>query len=164
MAKFTFNNTNGGSSYFTLELRRRSSDGFYPSSSLQETFLTGSKEELFSAFTGSNLNGVVVSPNPPVYKWSVVIPPGTPSFTFKPTGDLPSSGSVLRGTGEFSLTLDDTANGGNSQTFTAAQMRGAGIINPQSILASTAISSEVELLTQGGDFLLTQGGDNLIAQ
>ena len=52
MAKFTFNNTNGGSSYFTLELRRRSSDGFYPSSSLQETFLTGSKEELFCAFTG----------------------------------------------------------------------------------------------------------------
>ena len=43
-------------------------------------------------------------------------------------------------------------------------MRGAGIINPQSLLASTAISSEVELLTQGGDFLLTQGGDNLIAQ
>ena len=43
MAKFTFNNTGGGSAYFTLELRRRPTDGFYPTSSLQSTFITGSK-------------------------------------------------------------------------------------------------------------------------
>lgn len=167
MAKFTFNNTGGGSAYFTLELRRRPTDGFYPTSSLQSTFITGSKSELFSAFTGSNLDGVVQTPNPPAYKWSVVVPSGTPSLTFIPTSNIPASGSVLRGTGIFNLTLDDTANGGSSQTFTAAQMTGPGIINPQAILAGGGAappSGEIELLTEAGAFILTQGGDNLIAE
>jgi hypothetical protein len=167
MAKFTFNNTGGGSAYFTLELRRRPTDGFYPTSSLQSTFITGSKSELFSALTGSNLDGVVQTPNPPAYKWSVVVPSGTPSLIFNPTSNIPASGSVLRGTGIFNLTLDDTANGGSSQTFTAAQMTGPGIINPQAILAGGGAappSAEIELLTEAGAFILTQGGDNLIAE
>ena len=107
---------------------------------------------------------MVQTPNPPAYKWSVVIPEGTPNLTFIPTSNISAFGSVLRGTGEFSLILDDSANGGSSQTFTTAQMRGPGIINPQAILAGTGVTAAIELLTEAGNFILTQGGDNLIAE
>jgi hypothetical protein len=97
MATFTFHNPSV-SSYFTLELIRRPEDGFYPTSSIQHQYFSGSN---FSNITSSVTNPTVEGK----YVWSCVVPPGTSSIDFTPGITIPVSQSMLRGTGEYNLIL-----------------------------------------------------------
>ena len=150
MAKFTFHNPSG-SSYFTFELRRRPTDGFFPTSSAQNTFMLPDDQAEFFNFSGINENGLVRSS----FIFSAVIPSGTSSLEFNPSVTIPSSGSRLRGTGEFNLVLTQP-DPAPTESFSAAQMRGNGTILGDSILASPVSTEEIELLTQDGDFIMTQ--------
>ena len=99
MATYTFHNPSG-SAYFTHELIRRTTDGFYPTSSVQYQYFSGS---LFSEITSS-----VTQNKEPVrgdYIFSTVVPPGTSSFVLTPGITIPVSESIFRGTGEFTLIL-----------------------------------------------------------
>ena len=98
MATYTFHNPSG-STYFTTELIRNS-EGFYPTSSAQISYFSGS---IFTEITSS-----VIANKEPVrgdYIWSTVVPPGTSSLTFTPGLTIPVSESSFKGTGEFTLIL-----------------------------------------------------------
>lgn len=97
MATFTFHNPSS-SAYFTLELIRRNEDGFYPTSSIQSQYLSGSN---FSNITSSVTNPVVENR----FIWGCVVPPGTSSIDFFPGITIPISESKLRGTGEYNMIL-----------------------------------------------------------
>ena len=97
MATFTFHNPSV-SSYFTLELIGKSDSGFYPTSSIQYQYLSGSN---FTNITSSVTNPIVEGK----YVWSCVVPPGTSSIDFNPGTTIPVSESIFRGTGEFTLIL-----------------------------------------------------------
>ena len=99
MATYTFHNPSG-SAYFTHELIRDSLTGFYPTSSAQSSYFSGS---IFSEITSS-----VIGNKEPVrgnYIWSTVVPPGTSSVVLTPGLTIPPSESIFRGTGEFTLIL-----------------------------------------------------------
>ncbi len=110
MATFSFANPSG-SAYFTLELIR-DSDGFYPTSSAQTAYFSGSS---FTQLTSSVTNPIVAKWTTGVtngmgdvnggYIWSIVVPPGSSSVVFTPGTTIPVSESIFRGTGEFTLTL-----------------------------------------------------------
>ena len=87
---FTFRNP-GDSSYFTLETVR-DSNGFYSGSVSINT--SGS-------WTVSSSMGFVSSS----YIASVVVQPGTSSFTFTPTSAVTGTTYYLRGTGTYNLTI-----------------------------------------------------------
>ena len=98
MATYTFHNPST-SAYFTHELIR-DSNGFYPTSSTQIQYFSGS---IFSEITSS-----VTQNKEPVrgdFIFSTVVPPGTSSFVLTPGIDIPASESIFRGTGEFTLIL-----------------------------------------------------------
>ena len=100
MATYTFHNPSGPA-YFTQELIRDSSTGFYPTSSTQSSYFSGS---IFSQITSS-----VIGNKEPVrgnYVWSTVVPPGTSSLIMTPGITIPVSESIFRGTGEFTLILE----------------------------------------------------------
>jgi len=100
MATYTFHNPSG-SAYFTHELIRDPITGFYPTSSAQSSYFSGS---IFSQITSS-----VIGNKEPVkgnYVWSTVVPPGTSSLVMTPGATIPVSGSIFRGTGEFTLILE----------------------------------------------------------
>ena len=111
MATFSFANPSG-SAYFTLELIRSSSTGFYPSSSAQTTYFSASS---FTELTSSVTNPIVAKWATGVvdgmgsvnggYIWSIVVPPGSSSVVFTPGATIPVSESKFRGTGEYTLTL-----------------------------------------------------------
>tara|TARA_R110000824_G_scaffold19619_1_gene75584 strand:- start:923 stop:1264 length:342 start_codon:yes stop_codon:yes gene_type:complete len=111
MANFTFHNPSG-SAYFVYELLPRSSDGIFPSSSVQISYLSGSS---FSNLTSSVTNPIVADWTTGVtngvgdvdggFHWGVVIPEGTSSVDFTPGATIPVSESIFRGTGEFTLIL-----------------------------------------------------------
>ena len=88
---FTFTNVTG-SSYFTLETLRNS-DGFYDSSS---------PKYALGAFT--NESGVTTHISSS-YIFSYVVEEEGASFEFQPTITIPVSGSMLRGTGNMTLTI-----------------------------------------------------------
>ena len=110
MATFSFANPSG-SAYFTLQLIR-DSDGFYPTSSVQTTYFSASS---FTELTSSVTNPIVAKWATGVvdgmgsvnggYIWSIVVPPGSSSVVFTPGATIPVSESILRGTGEYVLTL-----------------------------------------------------------
>ena len=98
MATYTFHNPST-SAYFTHELIR-DANGFYPTSSAQSQYFSGS---IFSEISSS-----VTQNKEPVrgnYVFSTVVPPGTSSFVLTPGATITISGSVFRGTGEFTLIL-----------------------------------------------------------
>ena len=98
MATYTFHNPSG-SAYFTQELIRNDK-GFYPTSSAQISYFSGS---IFSEITSS-----VIGNKEPVrgdYIWSTVVPPGTSSLVLTSGITIPISESIFRGTGEFTLIL-----------------------------------------------------------
>ena len=98
MATYTFPNPST-SAYITHELIR-DSNGFYPTSSTQSQYFSGS---IFSQITSS-----VIGNKEPVrgnFIFSTVVPPGTSSFVLTPGIDIPVSESIFRGTGEFTLIL-----------------------------------------------------------
>jgi len=105
MAKFTFHNPSG-SSYFVLRGIPRETDGFYPTSSTQINFISGSG---FSDVTSSVDNPFVVNN----FKWGAVIPNGTSSFVW-PSGStesattVPASESQMAGTGNGTITIGET--------------------------------------------------------
>ena len=113
MATFSFANPSG-SAYFTFELIRRTTDGFYPTSSVQTTYFSASS---FTELTSSVTNPVVAKWATGVvdgmgslganggYVWSIVVPPGSSSVVFSPSVTVPVSQSIFRGTGEYILTL-----------------------------------------------------------
>lgn len=111
MANYTFHNPSG-SAYFTVELIRRTTDGFYPTSSAQTAYFSGSS---FSNLTSSVTNPIVAGWASGVtngvgdvdkgYIWSIVVPPGTSSVDFTSGTTIPTSESIFRGTGEFTLIL-----------------------------------------------------------
>lgn len=109
MAKFTFHNS-GRSSYFTLETIPRKSDGFYPTSSTQINFISGSG---FSDVTSSILDSGYTPFVENDFRWSVVLPPGTSSFVW-PSGStgnattVPTSESQMAATGEGTVTIGET--------------------------------------------------------
>ena len=79
----------------------RDSNGFYPTSSAQSQYFSGS---IFSQITSSvTQNKEPVKGN---YVFSTVVPPGTSSFVLTPGATIPVSGSIFRGTGEFTLILE----------------------------------------------------------
>ena len=99
MATYTFHNPST-SAYFTHELIRDPLTGFYPTSSAQSQYFSGS---IFSEITSS-----VIGNKEPVrenYIFSTVVPPGTSSFVLTPGISIPISESIFRGTGEFTLIL-----------------------------------------------------------
>lgn len=77
--------------------------------------LTGNNQFVISGSTtasftgGTNYDNDITSPNNGLvtssYIFSVVVPPGTSSFDFTPTTNVPISGAWLRGTGEFTLII-----------------------------------------------------------
>ena len=98
MATYTFHNPST-SAYFTHELIR-DSNGFYPTSSAQSQYFSGS---IFSEISSS-----VTQNKEPVrgnYVFSTVVPPGTSSFVLTPGISIPVSESIFRGTGNFTLIL-----------------------------------------------------------
>lgn len=110
MAKFTFHNS-GQFSYFTLRAVPRETDGFYPTSSNQITFISGAG---FSDVTSSIKNETFGSPFVEGdFHWSVALPPGTSSFIW-PSGStenattVPASASQIESTGEGTVTIGET--------------------------------------------------------
>ena len=110
MAKFTFHNS-GQFSYFTLRAIPRETDGFYPTSSNQITFISGAG---FSDVTSSIKNETFGSPFVEGdFQWSVALPLGTSSFIW-PSGStetattVPASESQMAATGEGTLTIGET--------------------------------------------------------
>lgn len=159
MAKFEFKNPNA-SSYFTLELIR-DSDGFYPTSSLQKTFMVeGNRynETEFKDFVLLQENDMVRSN----FIWSAVIPSGTSSLEFTPSTTIPNSGSRFRGTGEFSLEFTQTSPTLTS-SFSPSQMRGDGVVFGEKILASPSSSEEIEIVAQNLDPVISQNYEYIIA-
>ena len=110
MATYSFANPSG-SAYFTLELIR-DSNGFYPTSAAQTSYLSASS---FTQLTSSVTNPIVAKWATGVvdgmgdvnggYIWSIVVPPGSSSVVFTPGATIPVSESTFRGTGEYTLTL-----------------------------------------------------------
>ena len=98
MATYTFHNPST-SVYFTHELIRNS-NGFYPTSSAQSQYFSGS---IFSQITSSVINNK--EPIKGDFIFSTVVPPGSSSFVLTPGIDIPVSESIFRGTGEFTLIL-----------------------------------------------------------
>ena len=121
MANFTFHNPSG-SAYFVLELIPRETDGFYPTSSIQASYLSGSS---FSNLTSSVTNPIVagwttgttngVGDVNKGFHWGIVVPPGTSSVDFTPGVTIPVSESTFQGTGEFNLIFSST-------TYTSDQL------------------------------------------
>ena len=111
MATYTFHNPSS-SAYFSQELIRDPITGFYPTSSTQTSYYSGSS---YSDLTSSVTNPIVAGWTTGVtngvgdankgYIWSTVVPPGTSSVVFTPGATIPVSESIFRGTGEFTLIL-----------------------------------------------------------
>jgi len=111
MANYTFHNPSG-SAYFVHELIPRETDGFFPSSSSQIAYFSGSS---FSNLTSTVTNPIVATWTTGVtngvgsasggFSWGMVIPEGTSSVDFTPGATIPLSESIFRGTGEFTLIL-----------------------------------------------------------
>jgi hypothetical protein len=111
MATYTFHNPSG-SSYFVHELIPKSTDGYFPTSSAQIAYFSGSS---FSNLTSSVTNPIVAYWTTGVtngvgtvnggFHWGMVIPEGTSSVDFTPGAAIPVSESIFRGTGEFTLIL-----------------------------------------------------------
>ena len=91
---FTFTNTSGGSTYFTLETSRNDR-GVYDITSPTNTI------GIYSNFVGMNEEYLVASP----YISSVVVPPGSSSFQFNPTVNITSNSLYLRATGPTTLDI-----------------------------------------------------------
>tara|TARA_B100000900_G_C20424205_1_gene652223 strand:+ start:516 stop:866 length:351 start_codon:yes stop_codon:yes gene_type:complete len=91
---FTFTSTNTGSSYFTMETVKNT-NGFYDSSTPNNAGGT------YSSFSQIDENTLITSS----YIASVVIPPGNSFFDFDPGDTVEVSSSMLRATGEVSLTI-----------------------------------------------------------
>ena len=103
MSTFTFHNPSG-SAYFTLEAIPRKTDRFYPTSSNQIYYFSGSS---FTEVTSSVNNPFIIND----FKLGVVIPSGTSSFVWGPSGsvEIPASQSQMIGTGMFDMTIGDDA-------------------------------------------------------
>lgn len=103
MSTFTFHNPSG-SAYFVLEAIPRKTDGFYPTSSNQIYYISGSS---FTGITSSITNPFVIND----FKWGAVIPSGTSSFVWGPSGsvEIPASQSRIIGTGMYNMTIGDDA-------------------------------------------------------
>ena len=103
MSTFTFHNPSG-SSYFVLETIPRKTDGIYPTSSNQIDYISGSS---FINVTSSIKTPFILND----FKFGVVIPPGTSSFVWGPSGsvEIPASQSRIIGTGMFDMTIGDDA-------------------------------------------------------
>tara|TARA_Y100001938_G_C7838413_1_gene304894 strand:+ start:117 stop:467 length:351 start_codon:yes stop_codon:yes gene_type:complete len=91
---FTFTSTNTGSSYFTMETVRNGS-GSYDTSSPNNAI------GAYSSFSQISEDTLITSS----YIASVVVPPGNSFFDFDPTTNIAISSSMLRATGEVSLTI-----------------------------------------------------------
>jgi hypothetical protein len=90
----TFAFTNAGeSSYFTLEAIRNA-NGFYTTAS---TIVSSGSFNI----SASMLSGFITSSN----VFSLIIPPGSSTFTFTPVSTITGTTYYLRGTGNFSLTI-----------------------------------------------------------
>ena len=103
MSTFTFHNPSG-SAYFALEAIPRKTDGIYPTSSNQIYYISGSS---FTNVTSSITNPFILND----FKFGVVIPPGTSSFVWGPSGsvEIPASQSRIIGTGMYNMTIGDDA-------------------------------------------------------
>jgi len=111
MANYTFHNPSS-SAYFAYELISRETDGFFPTSSAQIAYISGS---VFSNLTSSITSPIVATWTTGVtngvgtvnggFHWGMVIPEGTSSVDFTPGATIPISQSIFRGTGEFTLIL-----------------------------------------------------------
>jgi hypothetical protein len=111
MANYTFHNPSG-SSYFVHELIPRETDGYFPSSSAQIAYFSGSA---FSNLTSSVTDPIVAYWTTGVvngvgtvnggFSWGMVIPEGTSSVDFTPGITIPISESNFRGTGTYTLIL-----------------------------------------------------------
>ena len=91
---FTFISTNTGSSYFTMETVKDEL-GFYNSQSAKNAI------GAYSSFSQIDEDTLITSS----YIASVVVPPGNSFFDFNPTTNIAVSSSMLRATGEVSLTI-----------------------------------------------------------
>lgn len=92
---FTFTNPGtNGSAYFTFETVR-TTEGIYDTSSVKYAIGT------YGLFTNISSSYLVTSS----YIFSTPVPPGTSSFQYTPTTNVPVSGAWLRGTGEFTLVI-----------------------------------------------------------
>jgi len=91
---FTFTSANTGSSYFTMKTVK-DEFGFYNSQSAKNA------EGAYSSFDQINEDTLITSS----YIASVVVPPGDSFFDFDPTTNIIVSSSMLRATGEVSLTI-----------------------------------------------------------
>ena len=111
MANYTFHNPSG-SAYFVHELIPRETDGYFPTSSVQASYFSGS---VFSNLTSSVTNPIVAYWTTGVvngvgtvdggFHWGMVIPEGTSSVDFSPGITIPLSQSRFCGTGQFKLIL-----------------------------------------------------------
>ena len=90
---FTLNNPLSGSAYFTVETVRNNT-GSYAG---QATNAIGA----YASFTGINADTLVTSS----YISSVVVPSGASSYQFTPTSNVAVSSSMLRATGDVTLTI-----------------------------------------------------------
>jgi len=91
---FTLTNPSSGSSYFTIETVRNS-NGFYDSTSATNALGT------YASFTGIDSDTLITSS----YISSVVLPSGASSYQFTPSSNVAVSSSMLRATGDVTLTI-----------------------------------------------------------
>tara|TARA_Y100001954_G_scaffold210509_1_gene236494 strand:+ start:6077 stop:6424 length:348 start_codon:yes stop_codon:yes gene_type:complete len=90
---FTLSNPLSGSGYFTVETVRNNT-GSYAG---QATNAVGT----YASFTGIDANTLVTSS----FISSVVVPSGASSYQFTPTSTVAAGSSMLRATGDITLTI-----------------------------------------------------------
>ena len=92
-SKFTLNNPLSGSAYFTVAAVKANLIDFSGSA----TNASGT----YASFTGIDADTLVTSS----YISSVVVPSGASSYQFTPTSNVAASSSMLRATGDITLTI-----------------------------------------------------------
>ena len=111
MATYTFHNPSG-IAYFVHELIPRETDGFFPTSSAQAAYFSGSSysnltssvtNPIVATWTTGTTNGVGTAKGG--FTWGVVVPEGTSSVDFTPGISIPVSESRFRSTGNITLIL-----------------------------------------------------------
>ena len=92
---FTFTSTNTGSSYFTMETVRNA-NGYYDSTSPTNAAAD------YESFSGIDPKTLITSS----YIFSVVVPSGGGQFIFTPDTTIAISSSMLRATGDVTLSIE----------------------------------------------------------
>lgn len=94
---FTFANPSSGSAYFTIETVKNATGSYGTPTANKPTNALGT----YATFVGIDVDTLITSS----YISSVVVPSGASSYKFTPTATVAISSSMLRATGDITLTI-----------------------------------------------------------